>query len=274
MILILGSGYAGSAFMRECEARGLPYKMASRGPLTYSHYTNDYIFREMLRGFKPELVINCAAFIPIRSVDDCKNHVGETIDVNLALPVMLATVCEREDVPLAHLSTACLYNDAHEYTEEDLPTRDFKGYCGFYLRTKYMSERALRQYPKSYVWRIRLPFDEQNHLKNYLSKLGAFDKVWSHTNSLSHRGDYVKACLDMWEKRVPCGVYNCVNKGSISAEQIISEMVSYGIHNGDCEFVPGPVTGSTLSTAKLEATGVKIRHVREALEDSLKNWTT
>jgi len=37
-------------------------------------------------------------------------------------------------------------------------------------------------------------------------------------------------------------------------------------------FISGPVTGSTLSTAKLESTGVKIRHVSEAIEDAIKNW--
>jgi UDP-glucose 4,6-dehydratase len=275
MILIIGQGYSGTAFAAECRARGIKFEAISRSDFDYSDYK---LLREYICALRPDLVINCAAYIPLRSVDDCKLNRPETLKANVMLPCTMVGVCEATGTPLAHISTACLYDDKREYSETDPPTRNLKdGYCSFYLRTKFLSEQLVETYPKSYVWRIRLPFDEQDHPKNYLTKLRSFPQVWNHTNSLSHRGDYVSAALDLWNMRAPFGVYNLVNKGIISAVDILHEVFKWDktITLEDTlkyQFIPGPCTGSTLSTAKLEATGVKIRDVHDAVRDSLENW--
>jgi len=230
-------------------------------------YTNEAVFRELLCDYNPELVINGAAFIPERSVDDCKHHASETIRANTVLPVMLSEWCGREGVAFAQISTGCLYDDAKNYTEEDKPTRDFDGYCGLYLVSKYWAERIVSRNPNTYIWRIRLIFDNLNHPKNYLTKLKAYPQVWDQVNSLTHRGDYVKAALDLWQKRAPFGTYHMCNPGVISARAIVNMAGWEGK-----EFVEGPCRGGTLSTAKLEATGVKMRNVEEAVRASLMGW--
>lgn len=267
VIVIFGaSGYIGGAFCKEFNKRNLEFQIIW-------HTIPYHDIRKAIIHFKASLVINCAAFVPTPSVDLCKDNLHETTVGNAVFPSVLAAACEAAGVPLAHIGTACLYGDVKEYNESDPPTRDFNGYCGVYLSTKYLSEKVVREScPDSYVWRIRLPFDEFDTPKNYLSKLKSFSEVWAHDNSLTHRGDFVKAALDMWELRAPFGVYNCCNPGHISAGAIISKMRAKEIILHSPAFVRHETTGSLLSTKKLTDTGVKIRPVEEAVEEALENW--
>jgi dTDP-4-dehydrorhamnose reductase len=260
-LLFGASGYIGEAFVAELNRRELTWE---RLPHTSGFMA---VADAMMRLPPKSLVINCAAFIPTPSVDACKNHKGQTILGNVVFPGMLTYAAVLTGTALAHIGTACLYGSAREYSETDAPTRDFEGYCGFYLKTKYLAEQLVRVYPNTYVWRIRLPFDEIDHPKNYLTKLQAHKEVWAHDNSLTHRGDFVKAALDMWKLQAPFGVYNMVNPGSVNATDILRKMDLPAKR-----ISLGPVTGSRLSAAKLLATGVKMRNVHVALNDAMINW--
>ena len=35
-----------------------------------------------------------------------------------------------------------------------------------------------------------------------------YAKVYDNVNSISHRADFVSACLDTWKLRAPFGIYN------------------------------------------------------------------
>ncbi len=215
-----------------------------------------------------KLVINAAAFVPKPSVDLCKNDPVRTIMGNVIFPTLIASACRVNNTPLIHFSTGCLYDDKKEYSEADEPTRDLTGYCGLYLASKLAAEKSVWDYQPAYVLRIRLPFDEQDHPQNYLSKLRKYPEIWNHTNSLSHRGDCVKAALDLWEKKAPYGIYNLVNPGCITAATIIN---MWGL--ADKKLTLGPVDGTRLSTDKLAAAGIEMRHVHDAVQHALENWT-
>jgi dTDP-4-dehydrorhamnose reductase len=269
-ILLLGkSGYVGSAFVEEIEKRGIPAKTISRKDWDY---TDEETMREQMNALKPKVLISAAAFIPTPSVDLCKDHKPETWRANVHLPVMLARVCQELGITFCHISTACLYDDKKEYTEDDFPMRLDDGYCSVYLNTKYFAETMVRDIcEKHYIWRIRLPFDEIDHPKNYLSKLKSYSSIWDQTNSLTHRGDFVKSALDMIEKKVPWGTYHMVNKGSASALDIVYRK-GWKSSVLDQQPATGPVSGSVLSTAKLESTGCGMRPVSEAVAEALENW--
>lgn len=262
MILLLGyTGYIGSAFAHELSARNIPW--------THTKYTD---WSLALPSLGPSLVINCGAFIPPESVSKCDNLQAETIRGNLLLPASLALVCSQNDIALAHISTACLWSDGKEHAEDDPPQRAFNGYCGFYVGTKVMAEEEVRKCPKHYIWRVRLPFDEFDSSRNYLSKLAVFPEVFDHTNSVSHRGDFVKACLDLVASNAPFGTYNVTNPGSISAMAIVRRLQEMGIRKDAPLVVTGNGGETKVNVAKLLATGVKMRDAEQAVHDSLKNW--
>jgi dTDP-4-dehydrorhamnose reductase len=256
MILLVGHGYIAEAFYKEMLDRDLRYfHIRHDSPNTFGFHDFD-------------LIINCAAFIPKPSVSLCDHHPRETIRGNLLLPIRLALT----GIPLMQISTGCLYDDKAIYTEKDSPTRGFNGYCGMYVGTKLLMEEAVGEFEKHYLLRIRLPFDEFGNDRNYLSKIANYPTVYDHVNSLTHRGDFVRAALDLYEVKAPWGTYHCVNEGAIGARQIINELQAARIINKTPIFTPGPVAGCTLSIDKLKSTGVKMRHVNDAIAESIRNW--
>ena len=136
---------------------------------------------------------------------------------------------------------------------------------------------------QSYLWRLRIPFDEVDNARNYLSKVQRYAKVYDNVNSISHRGDFVRACLDLWERRAPFGIYNVVNPGFVTTRQVVESIERilkparrFEFWENDEEFyrvaAKTPRSNCVLDVSKLQAAGVKLRPVAEALEDSLRNW--
>jgi hypothetical protein len=152
------------------------------------------------------------------------------------------------------------------FTENDTPNFSFRdGPCSFYSGTKALGEEAMAGIGQSYIWRLRIPFDEFDNKRNYLSKVQRYAKVYDNVNSISHRADYVKACLDTWELRAPFGI-----------EKILKPARKFEFWANDEEFyktaAKTPRSNCVMDVSKLQSAGVKIRGVEQALEDSLKHW--
>jgi dTDP-4-dehydrorhamnose reductase len=261
-ILLLGStGYIGSEFLRQIAKRGWHVDV--------KHY---WEAPPIISGY--DLCINAAAYVAQPSVSVCDAFKAATFIGNTCLPTRLAQVCEVGNVPLLHLSTACLYDEAKNYEETDRPTRSFDGHCGTYLLSKWLAEMEVTRWEKNLICRIRLPFDQFHNERNYLSKVIRYPQVYDHVNSLSHRADCVKAMLDLVTMRAPFGIYNICNPGQISARQVVAMLGKKGLLKQDPEFVPGPCPGCTLSTEKLLSAGVKIRPLEEAVVEAIENWQT
>lgn len=103
------------------------------------------------------------------------------------------------------------------------------------------------------------------------------------TNSLSHRGDFVRACLDSWERRAPFGTYNVTNPGFVTTRQVVGLIEktlrpkrAFEFFANDEEFyrvaAKTPRSNCVLDGSKLRAAGVALRPVEEAVIDALKNW--
>jgi len=107
--------------------------------------------------------------------------------------------------------------------------------------------------------------------------------VYDNVNSISHRGDFVGACLDLLQKKAPCGTYNLTNPGFITTRQVVALVQKllkpgqeFEFWANDDEFYRNaaktPRSNCVLDVSKLLSAGVKIRPVEEALESALKNW--
>jgi dTDP-4-dehydrorhamnose reductase len=313
MILLLGaSGYIGQAFATALTLRGQSFLPLARRELDYSRFDTLLNF---LRERRPQFVINAAGYTGKPNVDACEIARADTLAGNTLFPQTLAQACLVAGIPWGHVSSGCIFTGAklesagrlaiepdltrpelrrlvaeapsriHGFTETDEPNFSFRrGPCSFYSGTKALGEEVIAGVGQSYIWRLRIPFDEFDNARNYLSKVQRYAKVYDNVNSISHRADFVNACLDLWERRAPFGIYNVTNPGFVTTRHVV-ELVErhlrpprrFKFWENDEEFyrvaAKTPRSNCVLDVSKLLAAGVKIRSVEEALEASLKNWT-
>ena len=281
MILLLGkSGYIGGAFVRELERRGERHTGLSRPDVE-----NGFVLAKVIRSYhNVKLIINCAGYVGKPNVDACEHHKADAITGNVLLPKMVSDICNDLDIRFMHVSSGCIYNGHDKvFTEEDESNFSFvQNNCSFYSGTKALAETLINK-ENSYICRLRIPFDRFDSPRNYLSKLLNYDKLLNMENSISHRADFVKACLDLYEKKCPTGIYNVVNSGSIFASDITRLMARILNISKDFTFfrdekdfykigASAPRSNCVLDNSKLLAAGVNIRTTEEAMIESLANW--
>ena len=132
-----------------------------------------------------------------------------------------------------------------------------------------------------------MPFDNEDSDRNLISKLLKYENLLSVKNSLTHRGEFVDACLHLLENECEYGIYNIVNSGAITSQRIIELASKYApslventpvkrFYENIDEFYKkvncGPRSNCILSNKKILDAGFEMRGVEDALIDSLKNW--
>lgn len=312
ILLLGGSGYVGQAFAREISRRQWRVRSVRRAELNYSHFG---VLASALRDLKPDFVVNCAGFTGKPNVDACETQQADTLLGNVTLPLTIAHACEANGVPWGHVSSGCIYAGArirqldgrlivekdltrpdlrpiveHEperilgFTEQCIPNFSFRSPpCSFYSGSKALGEESLAGAAATYLWRLRIPFDERDNARNYLSKVQRYSKVYDNANSISHLADFARCCLDLWERRAPHGVYNVTNPGYTTTRRVVELIQQYLRPNKSFEFwandeefyrvaAKTPRSNCVMDCTKLLAAGVKIRTVEEALEDALAHW--
>jgi nucleoside-diphosphate-sugar epimerase len=172
------------------------------------------------------------------------------------------------------------------FVETDEPNFTFRSPpCSFYSGSKALAEEALAKLGGGYVWRLRIPFDEFDNPRNYLTKLLRYPRIYDNINSLSHRGDFAKACVDLWDRKAPAGVYNVTNPGMVCTREVVKMIQSilkpdrtFEFWASDEEFyrvgAKTPRSNCILEAGKLLDRGVNVRPVRDALRQSLVSWRT
>jgi nucleoside-diphosphate-sugar epimerase len=312
-ILILGgAGYIGSAFIEEFHRRAWEYRVLRRSDADYTQFP---VLLELLRRERFDFLVNCAGFTGKPNVDACELAKADTLVGNTLLPQTIAHACAAAGVPWGHVSSGCIYSGAKilgndgtlrvekdmtrpemralaethperilGFTEEDTPNFSFRdGPCSFYSGTKALGEEAIAGIGTSYVWRLRIPFDEFDGVRNYLSKVQRYAKVYDNLNSISHRADFTKACLDLWLMGAPAGIYNVTNPGWVTTRRVVERIEGilrpsrrFEYWENDEEFyrvaAKTPRSNCVMDATKLLRAGVKIRPVEEALEHALRNW--
>lgn len=280
-VLLLGSGYLGSAFKTELHRRKLKVEAP---PRSWVDYTKADVLRTYLKTLKPEFVINAAGFTGKPNVDECEQKKTATLVGNVLLPCRISNACADLGIPWGHVSSGCIYNGVGPFSEDDPPNFSFDHPpCSFYSGTKALAEECLKPFSQVYIWRLRLPFDEFDGPRNYLSKIQRYPMVYNATNSITHRGDFVKAALDLWQTKAPFGTYNMTNPGYVTTRQVVLMIHSilkldreWDFFMDDAEFYStaaiAPRSNCVLKVLKLAHAGVTMRLVEEALADSLRHW--
>ena len=312
MILLLGAtGYIGQAFAAELRKRGKDFVSVTRSATDYTRFD---VLLQFIQSTRAEFVINCAGYTGKPNVDACETAQADTLKGNVLLPQTIAHACSAAGIPWGHVSSGCIYSGAKViesgqvrimrdmtapefqtllsrdrttikgFSESDEPNFTFRQPpCSFYSGSKALGEEVLAASDNVYTWRLRIPFDQFDNPRNYLTKLQRYTKVYENANSLSHRADFSAACLDLWECRAPFGTYNVTNSGFVTSSEVVAMIQrilkptrAFEYWESDAEFyqraATTPRSNCVLDVSKILAAGIRIRPVLLALEETLQNW--
>ncbi len=265
-VLVFGAnGYLGTQFLR--------YLSDSVG--TSTDIADGSAAASELDHHAPNIALNCAGKTGRPTVDWCESHKAETVRSNVLGPVVLAEACQARHILLVHLSSGCLFegtNEGRGFAEDDRP--NFEG--SFYSRSKAYAEYALQGFPVLII-RPRMPFDGTLHPRGLIGKLVRYRQVLDAPNSLTYVPDLLETTRTlMMSGRT--GIYNVANPGLMSPLEIVERYRNIVDPTHTCEAISAANldrqvaarrSNCQLSTEKLEAAGIHLRHVTVAVDEAL-----
>ena len=286
MIILFGStGYIGSEFKRQLEQKQIEFKCWSD--------TANTTFYDLEKWYSDagypiiDVVINAAGYTGKPNVDACELDKESTIHGNIVWPQILTDWCMLNDIQLGHVSSGCIYSgrrvDGEPFTEEDVPNFSFvQNNCSFYSGTKAIAEKIVSKWSKNYIWRLRIPFEENNNSRNYISKMLRYDKLLQAENSISNKQEFVSACIQTFTNKVPFGIYNVTNTGYITTDFLIEKLKMTIAKDKNFtlideeqlykNYAKTPRSNCVMSNSKLLETGIKMKTVDESIDYCLNNW--
>ena len=300
IVLLGGTGYIGGQFARTfAGARHPVCRALARGSGLRPVRPSCASFCEKTR---PEFLINAAGYTGKPNVDACEKHWADTLQGNTLFPAAVAHACassghslrprflrlhlqlapkswraadsRREGFDQARICRRCWQKNPgaiHGFTEDGRAEFHFSPAPVQFLQRDQGAgaRKPLRGVGQGYIWRLRIPFDQFDNPRNYLSKVRNYPKVYDNVNSLSHRGDFVAACLDLWQRRAPFGIYNVTNPGFVTSRQVVA-MIQKILQAGAARFefwaddeefyrvaAKTPRSNCVLDVTKLLAAGVE-----------------
>ena len=286
MIVLLGAnGYVGSAIAARLRQLDVAFVAPTRGDLDL---TSRDAVAAWFAGKKPEFVINAVGFTGRPNIDGTEIEKWRCLQANTVVPGVLADVLGGRGIRWGHVSSGCLFNgarpDGSGFTEQDDPEFVISDpRAGWYAHTKWMAEKLLRDVPGVVIWRLRIPFESRDNERNYLTKLMRYDRLLEVRNSISQLEEFAAAAVQSLQERIPDGIYNATNPGSVLTSEVAGVLERHGIcrkefqyFSGEDEFLsaPGRVyrASCVLDPRKLAAHGIQMLDVRESLERTLRAW--
>ncbi len=286
MIYLLGgSGYVGQAYQALLNQKRIPFRNLRRAEIDYS---NEAVLTAALERDRPEFLINAAGYTGKPNVDACELHKADCLFGNAVLPGIVAAACEQAGVPWGHVSSGCIFTgarpDGSGFTEADAPNFTFRqNNCSFYSGTKALGEETLAGKPNVYLWRLRIPFNEIDNPRNYLTKLMRYSRLLEATNSISQLEEFVEATYACWEKRVPFGTYNVTNPGKVTTHEVVELIQASGVCRKEFSFFRSedefmhvaaktPRSNCVMDSSKLAGVGIRLTPVHDAIAVALRIW--
>lgn len=270
-ILIIGNGYLGN---RCADAW-------SDAVITDKIIKSVADIESLIAEHQPEAILNAAGVVGKPNVDWCENHQVETYKGNTILPLLIAEACQNKKIYLLHMGTGCIfYGDpvgGSFWTE-----KDYANPVAVYTRSKYAADLVLETLPNVAVARIRMPFDSQSHPANLLDKLIKYEKIVDVENSLTVVEDMIEVFYKLLEQKAE-GIFHVTNPGSIKHKEIIKLYERYidpkhkniWIREEDLValgLASKKRSNNIMASDNLSKYGIKMRPVKEAVEDTIKKY--
>ncbi len=180
--------------------------------------------REYLINFKPDIVINPAAYT---NVDGCEENQDLAFKVNSLGARNLAIVCEAVNAKLIHISTDYVFGGDGEasYREYDVPNP-----VSVYGKTKWLGEEYVKQFCNKYFI-VRTSwvygYNGKNFVKtimNYAKEKGCLNVVNDQRGNPTNAEDLAYHILKIATTE-EYGVYHCTGRGECTWYDFACEII-------------------------------------------------
>lgn len=236
-----------------------------------------------IEAHQPDVIVNAAGKAGIPNVDWCETHQLETMRSNTIGALVLAEVCQEKQIYLLHLGTGCIFYGQHSPTSnEPWGEDDFGNPEAFYTRSKYATDLLLSRLPKVGIARFRMPIDHIPSPKNLIDKLVRYTKVIDVENSVTILDDLIRVCYQLLEKRGE-GVFHVVNPGTMRHRDLLDLYKKHVDPSYTTEWITAEDlltqglaarkrSNNFMKSTRLEALGITMRPIQEALEDTMQKY--
>jgi len=228
-----------------------------------------------------DVIINAAAYT---AVDAAEENEQIARAVNVDGPKNLATLANKYDIPIAHISSDYVFDGKQEAHSEDEEMRPLS----VYGQTKADGDEAvMANHDKYYILRSSWVVGDGNNFVRTMLKLGEshdkLDIVDDQIGRLTFTDDLAQAIIYLLENSVNYGIYNATNEGEPASwadiaknifeiagmETAVNLISTAQFAEGKTPFADRPHF-STLDTTKLKSIGFSLPN----WQDSLKKYIT
>ena len=247
-VLILGGGYVGNHLFNRLK-RDHDVEQIVQRQVDYTFSNQDGFwepgykpldFKSYLHNKRFDIAVNCCGYTGKPNVDACEKDKEKCWYYNVTAPAKTNNILNLFNIPVVHISSGCIYEGDRMWTEEDVPNFGlYDDHSSFYSKSKHAGELALKDM-LGYIFRIRMPFCGNSTGKNILQKYLKYDNIVSYPNSLTSIYDLCNAVEHFCVHRcqIDYGVYNIVNRGTITGQEVIDMMREKDIDNPNWKVVP------------------------------------
>jgi len=210
-----------------------------------------------------------------------KGKLVENIRDNLYSPLILAIISERKKIHLTYLGTGCIFEYDNEhlngFNEESKP--NFFG--SSYSVVKGYTDRLMHLYKNNVLnLRIRMPINEENNKRNFITKITNYKKICSISNSMTVLPELIPIAIDMMKNKLT-GTINLTNPGTISHNEILElyknivdpafKWENFTIEEQN-EILSAGRSNNYLDTTKLEKLYPKVKNIKESVKEILYKY--
>lgn len=230
------------------------------------------------KGVRIVCVVNAIGKTGVPNVDECETKKSETWFLNVSVPLAMAAVSWKKDIPFVHISSGCVFNSSTG--DEAFSTTHTPNFTGsYYSETKVRAEESLRLSftglkKRGYlgIVRLRIPFNGEVSSRNLFNKLISYDTLVDARNSMTYTDELFpfigivitrsKQALRSAKKKT-VEIFHATNVGAITHKEILDILQEEGVP------VPGIDSKKYITPQELDAMTVAPRSNCVLLDASL-----
>jgi dTDP-glucose 4,6-dehydratase len=209
----------------------------------------------------------------------------ENIRDNLFSPLILAILLEKFNIHYTYLGTGCIFN----YDDEHIFEQEINGFIesslpnffgSSYSIVKGYTDRIMHLFPKVLNLRIRMPINDEENERNFITKIVNYKKICSIANSMSVLPELIPIMIDMIKNNIT-GTINLTNPGLITHNEILTmykEIVDLNFVWGNFSLIEqndillSKRSNNYLDTSLLEKMYPNIKNIKTAIKECLEKY--